>query len=118
MILGYAMDSDHQTYHNVLPLQGIEGLSAQLCGLFIDFIDSIMHLAMSLDQPRTALEWTTFVHFVIEHFFLPDATEEIALQHVRDTLEMLCEHTEHAQFIEPITHATFYAWLNEKINAT
>jgi len=116
MLLGYAIESEGALYKDQLPLPNIEGLEAALCGSLIEFINHLKWLAKTLEKDRTPSEWSLFVNQLLDQFFLPDNSEEPALQMIRDTLALLCEQTESAGLSKSLSHKVLIEWLTERLD--
>ena len=116
MLLGYTMDSQDTLYANTLPAQDLEGRNALLCGPLIEFVTQLSQMAETLEQPRSANDWTGLINQILDAFFLPDNNEIGALQMVRDIMESWCEQIDEAGFGDKVSHAVMLQWLKEHLD--
>ena len=118
MLLGYAMPQGMGLYNDVLPTDLVQGMNAELAGSLADFVESCEWLLQELQASRTADGWTVFLNQLLERFFLPDETDEQALQSIRQALESFRQHLTDAQFTESLPRAVMVDWLQEHLGNT
>ncbi len=113
LLLGYAMPAGgRQLFHDILPIDEVEGGLAEILGDFIEFTDVLFHTVAELKAPRSLGEWQTILRQIVERFFA--STEEVAreLLQVRHVLESLGTVSRAAAFTEAVSFDVLVAHLN------
>lgn len=117
MLLGYAMPEAAGVYQDILPLESVKGMSAQLAGALADFIDAIEQLLAALQERRSSSDWIAFIHPMLERFFAAtDDSDEQALLLIHSTLANLHQQLEEACYEQPLTQAVLMSYLNERLS--
>ena len=116
MLMGYAMPESAGVYHDVLPLDSVQGMNAVLAGHLADFIDAAQWLLEELEQTRSIDQWIQFTHQLLDRFFQADSeTDEGALALVRDTLIHLWEQLQEAGYEHDLSRTVFISYLSERL---
>lgn len=69
MLLGYAMDSRHGIFRNLLPYNETAGAEAELVGGLAAFLEQISYWRRKLAEPRTLSEWQECCRELTAAFF-------------------------------------------------
>lgn len=120
LLLGYAMPMNEQAlFDGKLGFDGISGEHAQTMAQLCAFIDSLDRFRQRLQSNFTAEQWQQQLIRLLDTFFLPsnDKTNDDAeLLLTRNTLALLVETTELAQFKQTMTIDLVKEWLNEHLD--
>lgn len=79
MLLGYAMESIHGEWNDVLPYDESSGLIAELVGHLASLLMQLNRWRRALMQPRPLEEWLPICREMLSDFFLPDSETEAAM---------------------------------------
>lgn len=79
MLLGYAMESIHGEWNDVLPYDESSGLIAELVGHLASLLMQLNRWRRALMQPRPLEEWLPVCREMLNDFFLPDSETEAAM---------------------------------------
>jgi exodeoxyribonuclease V gamma subunit len=85
MLLGFAMPPGDELYQGLLPFEHVEGSAAQIVGGLSAFAQAVFELENLLAGHNTMEQWEAIVAQVIDLFYLPDDSDELKLQQVRET---------------------------------
>ncbi len=98
LLLGVAMpDTEERLWQGMLPVSGIEGEGADLLGRFVQFVETLFELQLTLGSGKTAPEWATWLLETFERFLTSDETEQGQAQRLRDALRRFGETAQAAQ---------------------
>ncbi len=102
MLLGYAMPPEKTLFNDILPYTGIEGTSSVLLGQLQFFISQLSTFKSKLNKQYPPKEWVNLLHQLLDTFFETNEESNSVLQIIRNTLNHFIQHTEAAQFEEPL----------------
>lgn len=114
MLLGYAMGDD--MFAGISPYDEIQGSQGLILGRFIDFIDSLITLEETLQQPHTAAQWQVFIYQLIDDFYLEDDDNTELFSFIRNQLDNLVEVTQEASFTQTLSLPVLIEYLQEHLN--
>lgn len=84
MLLGYIMDSELDSWQDVLPYDGTTGLEAELVGFLSDFIMTIAKWREILEQPHDVSKWQDLCNELLTAFFVFDIDSEPLLLMIQE----------------------------------
>jgi len=92
LLLGYAMAGNGDaTFNELLPSDGIEGTASELLGQWLDFQKQLFGTLDELNMPRSLMDWAATLNEILDRMFLPESTEEFAVNAIRQILDSLRE---------------------------
>ena len=92
LLLGYAMKSRREkTFLGIYPYDELEGEVSLIMGRFVHFAEKLFDVALMLEKPRPAVEWTALLNVILDEFFLPEPHLEKDFQMIRRALDGLKE---------------------------
>ncbi len=80
---------DNGYWHDIAPLQGVEGGSAQAVGRFCELLERLRHWRLQLAEPRSASDWQASLNQLLDDVFLVLYDEEDKLQQIREAVSQL-----------------------------
>ncbi len=116
MLLGYAMPPEKTVFNDILPYSGIEGKNSILLGQLQFFISQLSIFKSKLNKPYTPKEWVQLLYQILDTFFEVDEESNNVLQIIRDALSQFIEHTEMAQFEEPLERSVLQEHLKAHLD--
>lgn len=116
LLLGYAMPGESEApVDGIMPYVDIENGDAGVLGALADFIDRLSRWRKHLAQPRDAAGWVDTIGALLDDCFLPDESEAVFLQHVRETLADMYTDCEAAHFEAAIELTVVCDFLRSKM---
>ena len=121
LLLGYALPQAVAAggiplFHEILPFDDLEGGLAQTLGRFAEFAETLMDYSLKLKSARPLGEWTALLAEMAENLLLPSSEEEDdSLQRLRDTLDLLGEMGELADFRTAVDLTVVQRWLSGQL---
>ncbi len=116
MLLGYAMPPEKTLFNDILPYNGIEGTDSILLGQLQFFISQLSIFKSKLNKQYKPKEWVHLFHQLLDTFFEVDEESNATLQIIRNTLSQFVEHTEIAQFEEPLARSVLQDYLKSHLD--
>ncbi len=119
LMLGYAMQQeDTKVYNELVPYDGISGSSsAELLGIFYEFINKLFVLHANIRQRKTIQAWIPVLHKVINDFFPQNPTALGALSKLNNAVEQLEENAQSGGLKQKvpfkIVHSYLERWLEK-----
>lgn len=102
MLVGYAMDSRHGPWNNVLPYDESSGLAAQLAGKLAQLMDALKEWRTILEQEKSLTDWLPLCQKLIDRFFTADSDTELVLALVAEQWQKIIENGINAHYSDPI----------------
>lgn len=84
MLLGYAMESQHGSWQDILPYDETSGLNGELAGQLAELLDCLGEWRDLLLQARSLEEWLPICQQLTERFFSVDDDSQAALILIQD----------------------------------
>lgn len=116
MLLGYAMPPEKVLFNNILPYSGIEGKNSILLGQLQFFISQLSTFKNRLNKQYKPKEWVQLFHQILDTFFETNEKSSTVLQTIRNALNQFIEHTEAAQFEEPLARSVLQDYLKAHLD--
>ncbi|MCU7844943.1 MAG: exodeoxyribonuclease V subunit gamma [Candidatus Thiodiazotropha sp. (ex Monitilora ramsayi)] len=89
LLLGYAMPGESDTtWHEILPLDCVEGGSAERLGGLLSFCDALFALEGELGR-RPVSEWEAILLHLMDRFFLPDEENQLDADRLREMIHQI-----------------------------
>ena len=114
MLLGYAMGDC--MFAGISPYDEVQGSQGLILGRFIDFIDSLIELEETLQQPHDVTQWQAFIYLLIDTFYLEDETNSELFSFIREQLDSLVEVTAQVSFDAPLSLPVLLEYLQGNLN--
>ena len=112
-LLGYAMVGDrYRLFSGVLPLDEMEGHTAEVLGRFFTLLQHLFTLAQKLGRPCNAMEWVTLLQSTLETFFAEDDRYSNERHFIREAIQNLGRRLQLAGVKEPIAWEVIKAELD------
>lgn len=93
LLMGHAFAGDEESlFGNVAPVEGIDGVRAELVGRFVDFAETLFDLLATLQAPATMDTWRERLSGALEELFASTGNANWIIQEVRDGLGEVTEH--------------------------
>ncbi len=91
LLCAYAMQADasQEYWHDIAPLSGVEGGSAQSIGQFCLLLERLRVWKNRLQADRSALQWQSTLNEMLADLFLERSDEDDKLQQIRETIDGL-----------------------------
>ena len=101
MLLGYAMESIHGEWNDVLPYDESSGLIAELVGHLASLLMQLTAGA-ALMQPRPLEEWLPVCREMLNDFFLPDSETEAAMALIEKQWQAIVDEGVNSHYHEAV----------------
>jgi exodeoxyribonuclease V gamma subunit len=99
LLLGYALPGrEEMIFQGIVPIDAVEGESAQVLGRFCEFAEQLFAAAGALHQSRSLDQWTTTLSGLLDTFFEASEDGERDLQVLRRMIFSMKEAAETASF--------------------
>ncbi len=115
LLLGYALPNQDRLYADILPLDAVEGQDSKILSQLIEFTEALFQAVKSLQAARSAAEWTTSLHCLLQQFFIQDLESQNELQRIREALNQLLANTQAAGFSAALSPAVVQDWLRQAL---
>ena len=102
LLLGFAMDEQHDTWQNVLPFN-IEPRELSLLGKLCDFIDLLADYRSELRKTHSAIDWLSLITGLTTDFFEPKDNENLDISQLLEVTEELASRAEASGYQEPLS---------------
>ncbi len=100
LLLGYAMPGgSDDLWRDVLPLDAVEGSSAEQLGGLLDFCHRLFALEHRLNSGRSIAAWQETLLQLMQEFFLPDDESQEQADDVRGIIQQLADEAKQADFV-------------------
>ncbi|SEI37416.1 DNA helicase/exodeoxyribonuclease V, gamma subunit [Allopseudospirillum japonicum] len=101
--LGYALGDQSQPWQGLYPYADIGGLDAPVLGLLDAWFRRLLSYVQHVQEAREPQAWVSFLHQVLEDFFLAqESSEALLLEHLHQTLDAWLETCQRAEFSQPL----------------
>jgi len=111
LLRGSAYGDYEVIYNNQLLLPTVEGNDGELLGKMMLILEQLQHFARNLTKARTAKQWQTFLHELINELFEIDNDDGFSI--VTQAIESLIDYCLHAKFEENIDLLIIRDFLNQ-----
>jgi exodeoxyribonuclease V gamma subunit len=91
------------SWQEILPLDSVEGGSADQLGGLISFTDAIFSLETQLLDAKSLTEWEWVLLGLIERFFLPDEESQVDVDRLREQVHLLASTAMEAGFDDEVS---------------
>ncbi|CDL33539.1 Exodeoxyribonuclease V gamma chain [Enterobacter hormaechei] len=102
MLLGYAMESIHGEWNDVLPYDESSGLIAELVGHLASLLMQLNRWRRALMQPRPLEEWLPVCREMLNDFFLPDSETEAAMALIEKQWQAIVDEGVNSHYHEAV----------------
>ncbi len=102
MLLGYAMESIHGEWNDVLPYDESSGLIAELVGHLASLLMQLNRWRRALMQPRPLEEWLPICREMLNDFFLPDSETEAAMALIEKQWQAIVDEGVNSHYHEAV----------------
>lgn len=96
LMRGFAYADQQSLYQNQVLLPTIEGSDAVLLGQLMLVLEQLQWHAAALKQPRTALQWQTYLHQLVDDCFA--GTDLHQVDFINQAIENVVEYCQTAEF--------------------
>jgi exodeoxyribonuclease V gamma subunit len=104
LILGFAMPAESDaSWQGILPLDSVEGGSADRLGGLISLCDAIFGLETQLFDSKTLIEWEQLLLGLVDRFFLPDEESQGDADRLREQIHQLASTASEAGFSDEVS---------------
>ncbi len=117
LILGYAMPAqEERLWHQVYPLDAVEGSECQWLGGLLAFCDAVFALHDQLSIERCAQDWQTYLIGLTEKFFASEEGSEQQLESLREAIHGLVQELQEAGIRQQLPIAVIRHRLHELLS--
>ncbi len=104
LLLGFAMPAESDvSWREILPLDSVEGGSAERLGGLISFTDAIFSLEKQLLDAKSLTEWERVLLGLIERFFQADEESQADVDRLREQIHQLASIGSEAGFCDEVS---------------
>lgn len=115
LLAGYAMESTHGLYGDILPVD-LEGSESHLIGVLCHIVDSLAHYRERLDTPGSPDDWLARVNELLQDFYAPQGDEELELDGIRSAVQSLLENSYETGFDDNVSPDLFRYWMTMQLH--
>lgn len=101
LLRGFAFGDHQAIFQAQLLLPSVEGSDGELLGQLMLIIEQLQQYALSLVQPKSAIQWNSYLFELLDTLF--DLEDEYCQNDLSTAFESLSEYCLHANFAEDIS---------------
>lgn len=117
-VLPKRVNADLPLFHNVLPVDEMEGALTLLLSQFVSFCEKLFDWRERLQQSYTLQDWQIQLQNLLDDFFIVDELEESNYMQLLDLLDELSQQAQQAEFDTAINVQALVILLNDNISST
>jgi exodeoxyribonuclease V gamma subunit len=117
LLLGYAMPGyGERTFAGILPFDDIEGGTAGVLGVLVQFCQDLFTIATDLNRPRPLAQWAADLARTLDRFLDAGADGDREVRTVRRVILDLADYQEQSGFVDEIGLEVIRAHLSQKLD--